>query len=306
MINIYKKDKNKLYNSFINIKGFTIVELVIVIAIIAILTSLLIPTFSNIINKANSSKLLENARNKYNLYLSDNIKNINNNDIIVIDNDSCIIFIDGKLYDGIYTINEAKDIMINYYNEFILFEPYIKDNNILIIKENENLIELIEVTDTNQLQSGLDIIIGFKDINNKLYVISNDNIFINNTNYIKSIELENGVLTRLLDPSVFVCKLNKSGNKWEFKGSNNLFLDSSDSNNNISGSLYFREHNVESCNTNYHTWSINMENGETIIEAFLSSDENKFYLQYNKNGEYFGCYPDDNNNLNIYIVKKYK
>ena len=196
--------------------------------------------------------------------------------------------------------------MINYYNEYILFEPYIKDNNILIIKENKNLIELIEVTDTNQLQSGLDIIIGFKDTNNKLHVISNDNIFINNTNYIRSIELENGVLTRLLDLSVFVCKLNKSGNKWEFRGLNNLFLDSSDIDNNISGSLYFREHNIESCNTNYHTWSINMENGETIIEAFLSSEENRFYLQYNNSGSYFGCYPDDNNNLKIYIVKDYK
>ena len=31
----------------------------------------------------------------------------------------------------------------------------------------------------NQLQDGLDIIIGFKDENNKLHVISNDSIIIN-------------------------------------------------------------------------------------------------------------------------------
>ena len=34
-------------------KGFTIVELVIVIAVIAILSAVLIPTFSNLIKKAN-------------------------------------------------------------------------------------------------------------------------------------------------------------------------------------------------------------------------------------------------------------
>ena len=37
-----------------NKKGFTIVELVIVIAVIAILAAVLIPTFSNVIQKANS------------------------------------------------------------------------------------------------------------------------------------------------------------------------------------------------------------------------------------------------------------
>ena len=36
-------------------KGFTVVELVIVIAVIAILAAVLIPTFTNIINKANES-----------------------------------------------------------------------------------------------------------------------------------------------------------------------------------------------------------------------------------------------------------
>ena len=38
-----------------NKKGFTIVELVIVIAVIAILAAVLIPTFAGIINKANQS-----------------------------------------------------------------------------------------------------------------------------------------------------------------------------------------------------------------------------------------------------------
>ena len=46
-------------------KGFTIVELVIVIAVIAILAGVLIPTFSGVVTKANESKALQEAKNAY-------------------------------------------------------------------------------------------------------------------------------------------------------------------------------------------------------------------------------------------------
>jgi len=46
-----------------NRKGFAITELVIVIAVIAILAAVLIPTFSGVIKKANASKALQEARN---------------------------------------------------------------------------------------------------------------------------------------------------------------------------------------------------------------------------------------------------
>ena len=45
-----------------NKKGFTIVELVIVIAVIAILAAVLIPTFSGIIAKANESADIKAVR----------------------------------------------------------------------------------------------------------------------------------------------------------------------------------------------------------------------------------------------------
>ena len=48
-----------------NRKGFTIVELVIVIAVIAILAGVLIPTFAGITNKAKDSKALQEAQNAY-------------------------------------------------------------------------------------------------------------------------------------------------------------------------------------------------------------------------------------------------
>lgn len=46
-----------------NKKGFTIVELVIVIAVIAILAAVLIPTFSGVVEKANKTAALEKAKN---------------------------------------------------------------------------------------------------------------------------------------------------------------------------------------------------------------------------------------------------
>ena len=45
-----------------NKKGFTIVELVIVIAVIAILAAVLIPTFSGIVKKANNSSIQQETR----------------------------------------------------------------------------------------------------------------------------------------------------------------------------------------------------------------------------------------------------
>ena len=48
-----------------NKKGFTIVELVIVIAVIAILAGVLIPTFAGIVKNAKESKALQEAQNAY-------------------------------------------------------------------------------------------------------------------------------------------------------------------------------------------------------------------------------------------------
>lgn len=55
-----------------NKKGFTIVELVIVIAVIAILSAVLIPTFGGIISDANETAAQQTARNEYTEYIIDN------------------------------------------------------------------------------------------------------------------------------------------------------------------------------------------------------------------------------------------
>ena len=54
-----------------NKKGFTIVELVIVIAVIAILAAVMIPTFSGVVDNAKKSAALQDARNNYAQYLAD-------------------------------------------------------------------------------------------------------------------------------------------------------------------------------------------------------------------------------------------
>lgn len=53
-----------------NRKGFTLTELVIVIAVIAILAGVLIPTFTGIVQKANKNAALQAVRNAYTEYVA--------------------------------------------------------------------------------------------------------------------------------------------------------------------------------------------------------------------------------------------
>lgn len=55
-----KRNKNK--------KGFTIVELVIVIGVIGILSAILIPTFVSLTDRANEASLKSNLANAYSMY----------------------------------------------------------------------------------------------------------------------------------------------------------------------------------------------------------------------------------------------
>ena len=52
-------------------KGFTIVELVIVIGVIGILSAILIPTFVNVTDNANKVALKSNLANAYSMYAAD-------------------------------------------------------------------------------------------------------------------------------------------------------------------------------------------------------------------------------------------
>ena len=95
-----------------NRKGFTTVELVIVIAVIAILATVLIPTFSNLIEKANESAALQEATNAVKFITMHNADPANTDiaDSILKVGDYYFGMIGGQLVkatkdnDGLYTI----------------------------------------------------------------------------------------------------------------------------------------------------------------------------------------------------------
>ena len=90
-----------------NKKGFTIVELVIVIAVIAILAAVLIPTFGNVIDKANASKALQAARNEYTNYMVDHA--VDNVDDLIIKgaDDAYFAVVNGEMSDTVYASTDA-------------------------------------------------------------------------------------------------------------------------------------------------------------------------------------------------------
>ena len=83
-----------------NKKGFTIVELVIVIAVIGILAAVLIPTFSGVVESANESNALSEASNSLKVILAERAEN---GEVL---GDAMFLYVkDGKV---VYTI-EYKD-----------------------------------------------------------------------------------------------------------------------------------------------------------------------------------------------------
>ena len=88
----------------LNKKGFTIVELVIVIAVIAILAAVLIPTFSGVIQEANTSSAHQGAANIYKLYLADKADDQDFTDTLVIkvDAKTFIAYVDGVMDKEVY------------------------------------------------------------------------------------------------------------------------------------------------------------------------------------------------------------
>lgn len=68
-----------------NKKGFTLIELIIVIAIIIILAAIAIPTFSSILSDANEASVTSEARNLYTLACIDLVQDEVDGDDVEID-----------------------------------------------------------------------------------------------------------------------------------------------------------------------------------------------------------------------------
>lgn len=80
-------------------KGFTMVELVVVIAVIGILAAVLIPTFSNITEKANKSAALQEAGNALTVVLTEENAELKTEqfDYYFFSGDYVYKYVDGKL-----------------------------------------------------------------------------------------------------------------------------------------------------------------------------------------------------------------
>ena len=96
-------------------KGFTIVELVIVIAVIGILSAILIPTFANLTQQANETALKSNLAGAYSKYASEAAA------------DDAIEFV-GQ--DKVYLVNKnTADIATNAVTEAATLPAYRFENN---------------------------------------------------------------------------------------------------------------------------------------------------------------------------------
>ena len=76
-----------------NKKGFTIVELVIVIAVIAILAAVLIPTFTGVTERAEANAAMQNARNAWTEYMTEHADKADYEENICIEST-----VDGNVY----------------------------------------------------------------------------------------------------------------------------------------------------------------------------------------------------------------
>ena len=94
-----------------NKKGFTIVELVIVIAVIAILAAVLIPNLSRLVGKANESSAMQAARNEYQAYLAEYAKDLDGTeDLVIIKGDYAFEVIDGQFNEKAQKASSYTDI----------------------------------------------------------------------------------------------------------------------------------------------------------------------------------------------------
>ncbi len=87
-------------------RGFTIVELVIVIAVIAILAAVLIPAFGNIIDKAKESAAMQEAMGAYTEYLIDHAVEADYAEYLFYKTENKVVVIKNGASFGVYETEE--------------------------------------------------------------------------------------------------------------------------------------------------------------------------------------------------------
>ena len=89
--------------------GFSLVELVVVISIIAVLAGILIPVFANVAEEAKNSEAVQNANSVYTNYAIIHAQDgsLENDVIYVHDEEHVVVIINGSVQGDVYESQEA-------------------------------------------------------------------------------------------------------------------------------------------------------------------------------------------------------
>ena len=89
--------------------GFSLVELIVVISIIAVLAGILIPVFANVAEEAKNSEAVQNANSVYTNYaiLHAQDGSLENDVIYVHDEEHVVVIINGSVQGDVYESQEA-------------------------------------------------------------------------------------------------------------------------------------------------------------------------------------------------------
>ena len=120
-----------------NKKGFTIVELVIVIAVIGILAGVLIPTFSNVTKNAKETAAMEEAKNSLTAVLTAAKGSIASDAKFIVDGTYVFTYKDGALQ----TVSNTENTILA--GNYIMYVNYSKNDR------------LVELDDTNSFTKKL-------------------------------------------------------------------------------------------------------------------------------------------------------
>ena len=144
-------------------KGFTIVELVIVIGVIGILAGILIPTFVNVTQKADEAALKSNLANAYSAYVADagsgEVDATHAADVVTGAEDGKVYYLDFIKQEQVVLVKEGKQY--RYANDAW---GAVTDTNKVTIAEGKN--EVCHYVDTNSSNVYVDVTyLGFKVYN---------------------------------------------------------------------------------------------------------------------------------------------
>lgn len=306
----HKKYNNKL-------QGFTIVELVIVIAVIAILAAVLIPTFSNLVSKAKNTNIKESCRNKYVQYLAEygESTNFNNNVIIKHKEIYCIVYLNGQMIDEVFTLENAVSKVEKQFEYEINITPFENYKDILLITKKEELnnnpnipeendgevLGFQVINDIDKIQDGMSILIAYQENeflpsftflgkqvleNEKSFFSSTTDVY--NTTIITLVELNNGY--------------------WLLKTKDNKYLKIKNDANNTEydGQIELGTITNENAIPNEYIWKISINETNADIISIVEINGYYYQIEYYPDTNSFGCYFGDKGNIKIYKVMYYK